>query len=397
MTFRLPLAVLFACWATTGLQAQLLPPLPPLPPPPVLPLPPPPLPNLGKLDTLLRSALDYPALRSRVIVRATGPAWLDALSAVIAQAGGTLGHRLTLVDAQAAVVPNVALPGLTSHPFVARIASDRLVVATLERTGAAIGADEVRDTFGYDGTGVGVAVIDSGISQWHDDLGDGAGSQRVDQFVDLVNGRAAAYDDHGHGTHVAGIIAGNGFDSGGARTGIAPGARLLVVKALDADGRGRISDVIAAFASVIAAKEQFGIRIVNVSIGAAVYESYDTDLLTVAAKLVVDSGLILVASAGNNGSEGRPDGLWRRDRAGQRPVGADGGGVQPRRHRAAPGRLDRRIQFARPDQRRLRGQTRHRRARRRPRVAERSGQHASTRRGRRACCLAPSPRRTSRT
>ena len=52
---------------------------------------------------------------------------------------------------------------------------------------------------------------------------------------------------------------------------------------------------------MIAAKEQFGIRIVNVSIGAAVYESYDTDLLTVAAKLVVDSGVILVASAGNNG------------------------------------------------------------------------------------------------
>jgi serine protease AprX len=290
MRFRLPLAVLLACWATNGLQAQL-----------PLPTPPPPIPNLGKLDTLLQSALDYPAMSSRVIVRATGPAWLDALAPLITQAGGTLGHRLALVDAQAAVVPNVALPGLTSVPFVARIVSDRLAVATLERTGATIGADEVRRTFGYDGTGVGVAVIDSGVSQWHDDLGDGAGSQRIDQFVDLINGRAAAYDDFGHGTHVAGIIAGNGFDSGGRRTGIAPGARLLVVKALDADGRGRISDVIAAFASVIAAKEQFGIRIVNVSIGAAVYESYDTDLLTVAAKVVVDSGLIVVASAGNNG------------------------------------------------------------------------------------------------
>jgi serine protease AprX len=301
MRFRLLLTLFFACWATTGLQAQLPLPTPPPPVAPLLPLPPPPVPDLGKLDTLLRSALDFPTLRSRVIVRATGPEWLDALAPLIAQAGGTLGHRLALIDAQAAVVPNVALPGLTTVPFVARIVSDRLAVATLERTGATIGAVEVRRRFGYDGTGVGVAVIDSGVSPWHDDLGDGAGRQRIDQFVDLINGRAAAYDDFGHGTHVAGIIAGNGFDSGGARAGIAPGARLLVVKALGADGRGRISDVIAAFASVIAAKEQFGIRIVNVSIGAAVYESYDTDLLTVAAKVVVDSGLILVASAGNNG------------------------------------------------------------------------------------------------
>ena len=152
MRFQLPLAVLFACWATTGLQAQLPLPAPPSPVVPLLPLPPPPVQDLGKLDTLLRSALDYPARHSRVIVRVTGPAWLDALAPLIAQAGGTLGHRLALVDAQAAVVPNVALPGLTSVPFVARIVSDRLAVATLERTGAAIGADEVRRTFGYDGS-----------------------------------------------------------------------------------------------------------------------------------------------------------------------------------------------------------------------------------------------------
>ena len=95
------------------------------------------------------------------------------------------------------------------------------------------------------------------------------------RFVDLVNGRPAPYDDYGHGTHVAGIIAGNGYDSGGARSGIAPGARLTVLKVLDGSGRGRISDVIAALDYVVANKDALNIRIVNLSVATGVYESYD--------------------------------------------------------------------------------------------------------------------------
>ena len=64
-------------------------------------------------------------------------------------------------------------------------------------------------------------------------------------WISLRSGRPAAYDDYGHGTHVAGIVGGNGFDSGGARAGIAPAARLIVLKVLDEAGQGRISDVIA--------------------------------------------------------------------------------------------------------------------------------------------------------
>src|SRR5439155_26065059 len=104
-----------------------------------------------------------------------------------------------------------------------------------------------------------------------------------------------------HGTHVAGIIAGNGFDSGGARSGIAPGARLIVLKALDANGAGRISDVIAALDYVVANKDRLNIRVVNLSIATGIYESYNTDPLTLAAKAAVDAGIVVVAAAGNAG------------------------------------------------------------------------------------------------
>ena len=108
----------------------------------------------------------------------------------------------------------------------------------MERTSATVGATTVRSDLGLDGTGVGVAVIDSGIAADHDDLLGANGAPLVDRFVDFVGGSETPYDDYGHGTHVAGIIAGNGYDSGGARTGIAPGARLTVLKVLDGRATG---------------------------------------------------------------------------------------------------------------------------------------------------------------
>ena len=111
--------------------------------------------------------------------------------------------------------------------------------------------ETVRSTFGYDGAGIGVALIDSGVTPWHDDL-QGASGQRVTAFVDFVNDATQAYDDYGHGTHVAGIVAGNGHDSGGSRAGIAPAAHVVSLKVLDGLGRGVISDVIAAIEYSIA-------------------------------------------------------------------------------------------------------------------------------------------------
>jgi len=287
--------LLLGCCVPAG--AQLLP-APPSPPPPPEWL-------LAKVDPLLLEQLSNQSGQSYVIVQAQQASVLNAVSALISLNGGTPGRTLSIVTARAARLPNAAVLTLAASSLVSRIALDRLTLGftSPERTSATVGADTVRQQLGYDGAGIGVAVIDSGVTAWHDDLADPNAPtlQRVDQFVDFVANQTQPYDDYGHGTHVAGIIAGNGADSNGARTGIAPRARLVVLKVLDAVGRGRISDAIAAIDYAVAHRSEFNIRILNLSIGAGVYESYNTDLLTQAAKRAVEAGLVVVAAAGNHG------------------------------------------------------------------------------------------------
>ena len=256
---------------------------------------------LDKLDPLLQEAQPLSG-RTQVVVRTTGSSALSPVISLAQLLGGRLVRRLAIIDAVALDLPNASLALLADSPLVVRLSMDRVVAGANERTGATIGAASARQQLGYDGSGVGVAVIDSGVTPWHDDLsGAATGSQRVDRFVDFLQGLPSSYDDYGHGTHVAGIIAGNGAGSAGARTGVAPGAHLVVLKVLDAQGRGRISDVIAALEYVVDNRAAFNIRIVNMSVAAGVYESCLTDPLTLAAQKVVSAGVVVVAAAGNNG------------------------------------------------------------------------------------------------
>jgi serine protease AprX len=291
----LPLMCLAWLTAVGSAHAQLLPPPPSVPP--------------DVLDPLLSLRVASVTGRSRVIIGAHTAAGAANLAAIVQEAGGIPGRSLGLVDAIAADVPNTSLAVIASNPLVRRMALDRLTTGGMDRTSATVGATAAREQYGYQGDGIGVAVIDSGISAWHDDLTRAGvpGSQRVDRFVDLVNGQVTPYDDYGHGTHVAGIIAGNGHDSGGARSGIAPASHLVVLKVLDAAGRGRISDVIAAFDYIVQHRLEFNLRVVNLSVAAGVSESYTSDFLTVAARRAVEQGLVVVAAAGNAGrtSDGR--------------------------------------------------------------------------------------------
>ena len=248
----------------------------------------------SKLDRELQVRAQAPRGHSRVIIRLAPGVSGDALIRGVA---GTAGRRLSSVGGQVADIPDGALDALARLPGVSGVSLDRRVHGTLERTGATVGATFVQQSLGLDGSGVGIAIIDSGVTPWHDDLGTG----RVARFVDFVGFQPTAYDDYGHGTHVAGILAGSGYDSGGRRRGLAPGATLLVEKVLDAAGQGYISNVIAAIDYAIANKDTLRLRIVNLSVAAGVYESYNTDPLTLAAKRAVEAGLVVVSAAGNLG------------------------------------------------------------------------------------------------
>jgi serine protease AprX len=258
-----------------------------------------------KLDNLLKSRAGRNGW-SRVIVTLKPGA--DP-SGEVKRLGGKLGRRLGLINGLVIELPNGVIKTLADHPAVESLHYDRPTGGEMNRVAVTVGARAVQADYGYTGAGVGVAVIDSGTTNWHDDLTyQGSSSvvrvkngQRVAAFVDFVNGRMAPYDDNGHGTHVAGIIAGNGLDSLGARAGIAPSAHLVSLKVLDDRGRGVISNVIAALEWVVANKASYNLRVINLSVGAAVTESYRTDPLAVAAKHAVDAGVVIVTAAGNLG------------------------------------------------------------------------------------------------
>ena len=152
---------------------------------------------------------------------------------------------------------------------------------------------------------VGVAVMDTGIFR-HRDF-----ENRIIGFADFVNGRKYVYDDNGHGTHVAGIIAGDGRSSQGKYRGIAPKAALIGVKVLDNAGNGKIKNVIRGTDWIIKNKDYYNIRVVNISFGtrASVKQQVsvspedetEEEELVEAVERMWDSGLIVVAAAGNNG------------------------------------------------------------------------------------------------
>ena len=272
----------------------------------------------ANLDPLLQVRSRQLFGRSRVIVEFRGAP--DAR--VITRHRGLAGRQLATSQAQAAEIDNAALAAFAADPQVRWVGPDHDAFATLERTGAAIASNLARQQFKLTGNGVGIAVIDSGITAWHDDLYlAGPESARVDSrvvhfrdFTRDTNPRVWAseqpFDEFGHGTHVAGIIAGNGFDSDGRRTGMAPRASLIGLKVLDAEGHGYISDVIAAIDYAIAIKDRYNIRIINLSVASGVFESYNTSPLARAAKRAVDAGIVVVAAAGNLGTNDEGERQW---------------------------------------------------------------------------------------
>jgi serine protease AprX len=260
----------------------------------------------AKLDRLLSARARQLTGRSRVIVEFRGSPDVRAITSAHGVAARTMRGR----PAQVAEISNLDLLTLANDPRVSRVMADRPAFALLERTAAAIGivptgtaATDVIET----GRGVGIALIDSGVNAQHDDLWRSSFGQRVVAFKDFTTAPSSSWtnvpprDGFGHGTHVAGILAGNGYDSSGRRRGVARRANLIALKALDDEGFGFVSNVIEAIDYAVANRTALGIRVINLSIGAGVYESYDTDPLAQATKRAVDAGIVVVTSAGNLG------------------------------------------------------------------------------------------------
>lgn len=151
-------------------------------------------------------------------------------------------------------------------------------------------------SMGITGKGVGVAVLDTGV-YLHEDFKD-----RITAFADYVNHRPQPYDDNGHGTHISAIIGGSGVSSEGKYRGVAPGCSIISVKVLDHKGNGYASDVLAGLKWIREHKEEYGIRIVNISVGSlSRRDMTENSILVRGVNAAWDDGLVVVVAAGNHG------------------------------------------------------------------------------------------------
>jgi serine protease AprX len=215
-------------------------------------------------------------------------------------------RHLPIVQSLAVRLPNRNLRALTELSFVDRLSADSKMRKYDEFTTGRSGAMAAFQQYGLTGNGVAVAVVDSGIDD-HDDLNDPlTGLSRVTASVSFVSTNSNPGDLCGHGTHVAGIIAGNGASSSGTGythtfLGVARKASLVNVRVLDAFGRTDASTVLASLQWVMNNRKKYGIRVVNMSLGHSVGESYTTDPLCQAVEQLWKNGVVVVVAAGNDG------------------------------------------------------------------------------------------------
>ena len=218
---------------------------------------------------------------------------------------GRLKSRFNTVGLASAEIPLSRIAELMDDNDVAYISPDRPVasyghVETTVGAAQADGRSEVAGISSLNGTGVGIAVLDSGIDDTHNLIKASSGRPAI-VYSKTYTGIAANRDYNGHGTHVASMLMGNPGYKSDSYGGIAYESKIISLGVLDATGAGTSSNVVAALDWCVANKSTYNIRVINMSLGTPAKDSYKNDPLCLAARRAYNAGIVVVAAAGNNG------------------------------------------------------------------------------------------------
>jgi serine protease AprX len=248
----------------------------------------------AEVDAAFGQRLRSAAAGERLTVVVTG---LGAGAAERAVGGFEVRERLPLVDGFSATMTAGQARALARRPDVRRIEPVTMLHTMDDGTSRDFGVTAaVADRPGLDGSGVGICVIDTGIDPAHEQI-----SPRTVTFRDFIGTGTTAYDDHGHGTHVASIAAGDGGGGSQAATfaGVAPAASLYAAKVLNAQGSGP-NDAVAAGVQWCAA--QPGVQVLSMSLGDSAGGD-GTDVVSLAVNAAAAGGDVVVVAAGNGGDQ----------------------------------------------------------------------------------------------
>jgi serine protease AprX len=267
--------------------------------------------SLGSVALLLTAALAAPpgsaaedAAAPEVVPVIVQGASSTVAADAVQRGGGRVDRELALVDGVAARLSTDRVDALVDAGLI--VTPDAVLAPTSAPTdGAALAAphlqlDAVNPGAAWDldaGAGVGVALIDTGVDAAHPDLQD-----RVALGPDFsgADGEDAGIDGYGHGTFMAGLIAGNGTASEGHHVGVAPGAHVVSVKVAGRDGLTSLSRVLGAIEWTIEHQDAYDVGVLNLSFG-VVNPRTPVDPLIRAVDAAWRSGLTVVAAAGNEG------------------------------------------------------------------------------------------------
>ena len=257
---------------------------------------------------------------------------IDVVKTALAKIDAEVTHELGLINAAGARLTGQQVRSLQADPGIRQVFKDGGVKTALahgnEKSGrkkksfdsifpSFIDADLLHQS-GVTGKGIGIAVIDSGMWKQQNLVKNTRGEVRLISYYDAIENELLDVgkrkkdwreisDEHGHGTHITSVMANssesrnsNGHKTGGYN-GIAPDANLVVVKALNEEGKGTYLDVIRGIAYVVSNRERLNIRVLNISFGATPLSHYWQDPMNQAVMAAWDAGIVVVVSSGNRG------------------------------------------------------------------------------------------------